>query len=253
MHRLDGKVIIVAGGGSGIGAASAKRLASEGAAVVVGDINLANAEAVAQQIASAGGKAEARAFDMRDEASIEALVAATVKAHGGLDGIHVNAGDMGAVMHDKTAVDVELEIFDRTIAVNLRGHLLCTRHAVPAMLARGGGAIVYTSSLAAYIGENKRVAYAASKAGVNALARHVASRWGRENIRANAIAPGMVATENNSAAPPERMEKALRGTRSTRLGRPEDIAAMVAMLMSSDGEWINGQVIAVDGGATLRA
>lgn len=252
MRGLNGKVVIVAGGGSGIGAASARRLAQEGATVVVADVNLPGAEDVAADIRSAGGAANATAFDMRDESSIQALVADTVSRHGGLDGIHVNAAHMKAVLEDRTAVDIDLDVFDETLAVNLRGHLLCTRHAVPALLERGGGAIVYTSSLAAHIGEPKRIAYAASKAGVNALARHVASRWGRENIRANAIAPGMVHTDNNSTSPPERMERALKGTRSTRLGRPEDIAAMVAMLMSADGEWINGQVIAVDGGATMR-
>lgn len=252
MQGLDGKVVIVAGSGSGIGAASARRLAKEGAIVTVADINFAGAEETAAEIRSAGGSAEAMAFDMRDERSIEALIAATVATRGGLDGIHINAAHMKAVLQDRTATDIDLDIFDETLAVNLRGHLLCTRYAVPAILARGGGAIVYTSSLAASLGEPKRIAYAASKAGVNALARHVASRWGREKIRANAIAPGMVQTENNSTSPTERMERALKGTRSSRLGRPEDIAAMVAMLMSDDGEWINGQVIAVDGGATMR-
>ena len=137
---------------------------------------------------------------------------------------------------------------------NLRGQLLCTRHAIPEIRKRGGGAIVYTSSGAAYAGEPERVSYAISKSGINALMRHVASRWGKEGIRSNAIAPGVVLTENAGANIPEEMRNWMLGLgRSPRLGRPEDIAAMVALLFSDDGEWINGQVVSVDGGVTLRA
>lgn len=252
MKRLENKVIVLAGAGRGIGAGTAERLASEGAAVVIGDVTTDLAEPLAERIRAGGGQAIALAFDMVDEPSIAALIQAAVDRFGGLDGVHINAADLTAHRFDKDALSVDLDIFDRVIAVNLRGHLLCTRHAIPHLQARGGGAIVYTSSAAAFIGEPKRVSYAMSKAGIHALMRHVASRWGKENIRANVIAPGMVPTEANNSAPPDRMERALKGTRSTRLGKPDDIAAMVAMLMSADGEWINGQVISVDGGATIR-
>lgn len=252
MKRLEGKTIVIAGGGTGIGAATAIRLATEGARVVIGDLSAERAEGVAERIRATGGEAIGRAFDLVDEPTIPALIQSAADTFGGLDGIHINAADLVAHRHDTDALDLDMAIFDRVIAVNLRGHLLCTRHALPLLLARGGGAIVYTSSAAAFIGEPKRVSYAMSKAGGHALMRHVASRWGKENIRANAVAPGMVPTEANSNAPAERFERALRGTRSPRLGKPEDIAAMVAMLMSADGEWINGQVLSVDGGATIR-
>jgi NAD(P)-dependent dehydrogenase (short-subunit alcohol dehydrogenase family) len=121
------------------------------------------------------------------------------------------------------------------------------------MLERGGGAIVYTSSAAGHIGEPERPSYAAAKAGINSLARHVASRWGRAGIRANAVAPGLVITPAMAETiAPEFKEYALGVGRSPRLGRPDDIAAMVAYLMSDDAEWINGQVFSVDGGASLR-
>src|SRR4030095_8474875 len=114
---------------------------------------------------------------------------------GGLDGMHVNAADLGIITRDGDAITLPLDVFDRTIAVNLRGHLLCTRYAVPEMLKRGGGALVYTSSVAAYMGEPARVAYAIAKNGLHALLRHVASRWGKQGIRANAVAPGLVLTD----------------------------------------------------------
>jgi len=252
MTRFAGKVILIAGGGTGIGAGTALRLASEGARVVIGDLSAERAQAVAAKVEAAGGRAIGRAFDVTDESTVAALVAAAVDAFGGLDGLQINVADLVVHRRDTDALDLDLAVFDRVIAVSLRGHLLCTRHALPRLLARGGGAIVYTTSAAAFIGEPKRVSYAMAKSGVHALMRHVATRWGKEGIRANAIAPGMVRTEANASAPPERFERALRGTRSRRLGTPEDIAAATALLMSADGEWINGQVLSVDGGATIR-
>jgi NAD(P)-dependent dehydrogenase (short-subunit alcohol dehydrogenase family) len=254
MRGLKGKVAVIAGGGTGIGAATAIRLAGDGVAVTVGDINLAAAESVAREIGDAGGRAIAVEFDISDDGSVKALVQSAVETYGGIDLMHANAADLSLCLTDTDAVDVALELFDRTIAVNLRGHLLCTRHAIPALLSRGGGAIVYTSSGAAYVGEPKRVSYAVSKSGINALMRHVASRWGKEGIRSNAIAPGLVVTDAAlENMPKEAQDHMIQIGRSPRLGRPADIAAMVAMLMSKDGEWINGQVISIDGGITMRA
>jgi NAD(P)-dependent dehydrogenase (short-subunit alcohol dehydrogenase family) len=253
MRGLSGKVAVIAGGATGIGAATAVKLAGEGVALVIGDINMHGADAVAARIAGSGGRVIAASFDISDEDSVRDLVQLAVSTYGGLDFMHANAADLSLCANDTDAVDVSLEIFDRTIAVNLRGHLLCTRYAVPEMLKRGGGAIVYTSSGAAFVGEAERLSYAVSKAGINALMRHVASRWGRQGVRSNAIAPGLVMTEGALV----HMNEEARATmlahgRSKRLGEPEDIAAMVAMLMSDDGEWINGQVISIDGGITMR-
>lgn len=253
MRRLEGKVLIVAGGGSGIGAAVAQRLAQEGAAVIVGDLDAAAAKGVAAGIVRGGGRALGIGCDITDEAAVTAMVATAASECGGLDGIHVNAADMQAIRSDGDALDLDLAVFDRTLAVNLRGHLLCTRAALPELLKRGGGAIVYTSSGAADMGEPTRLSYAVSKSGLHALMRHVASRWGKQGIRANAVAPGLVITEQLREHFPENLRQAtLAITRSPRLGTSEDIAAMVAMLMSAEGEWINGQVIGVDGGAMFR-
>jgi NAD(P)-dependent dehydrogenase (short-subunit alcohol dehydrogenase family) len=254
MRGLKDKVAIVAGGAGGIGTACSIRLGEEGAKVVVGDRDGTAAEVVAERIRSDGGQAISRHVDISDEVSVAGLIEAAVEAYGGLDIVHVNAADTAAdvVGRDTNALDVPLDVFDRTLNVNLRGHLLCTRYALPELLARGGGALVYTSSAAAFIGEPERVSYAVSKSGINALVRHVASRWGKEGIRANAVAPGVIMTEALRGYTGPVMDWALQATRSPRLGDPEDVAAMVAFLASDDGEWINGQVISVDGGATIR-
>jgi NAD(P)-dependent dehydrogenase (short-subunit alcohol dehydrogenase family) len=255
MRGLTDKVAVVAGGAGGIGTATSVRLAEEGVSVVVGDLNHAAARAVAQRITDAGGRAVAVGVDVSDEGSVAAMVAAAIDSFGGLDILHANAADLSAetLGRDSNVLDVPLDAFDRALAVNLRGHLLCTRAALPEILRRGGGAIVYTSSGAAFMGEPERPSYAVSKSGLHALVRHVASKWGRKHVRANAVAPGLVLTDGpRSVLSEEFMKLALRGTRSWRLGEPEDIAAMVAFLVSSDGEWINGQVLSVDGGASLR-
>ena len=252
MRGLQGKTVVVAGGAGGIGTATCVRLGEEGANVVVGDLDGSAAKSVADQIADSGGTATPVTVDISDEGSVGALVKTAVTTYGGIHGFHANAADLSIIGQDSDALDLDLAIFDRTIAVNLRGHLLCVRAALPHLLETSGG-FVFTASAAAFIGEPERPSYAIAKAGLTALTRHVASRWGKQGIRANAIAPGLVLTENvYDTIGTDFRDAALRGTRSRRLGYPTDVAGMVAFLHSDDGEWINGQVISVDGGATLR-
>lgn len=255
MGRLANKAVIVIGSGSGIGAATVRRLAAEGARVCAADINEAGARAVANEMTAAGHDVFSVAIDIADEASVRSAVSAAVERLGGLDGAHVNAADLRTIAHDSDALDVELAVFDRTFAVNLRGHLLCTRAVLPHLLARGGGAIVYTSSGAADSAEPQRPSYAVSKGGLNSLMRHVASRWGKEGITSNCIAPGFTITPEMEAGgyvPKEFAEAMLANTPNRRLGRAEDLAGVAAMLLSEDGRWINGQVINVNGGALMR-
>ncbi|MBA4024566.1 MAG: oxidoreductase [Gordonia sp.] len=253
MDGLTDKVVVIAGGATGLGADSAQRLAREGATVVVGDLDGDGAKRTAAAIVDAGGRAVGAQFDISDDDSVKELVAFAVDTYGGIDAVHVNAGDMGSLRKDTNVVDIDLATWDRTIAVNLRGHMLVSRHSIPALLARGGGSIVYTSSIASFTGEPQRPAYAATKAGINALARHVASGWGNDGIRANAITPGLILTDEiRQGADPKMLDGMLRRTRSPRLGEARDISGMVAYLMSDDGAWINGQVVNVDGGTVLR-
>lgn len=254
-QRLHNKVIMIVGAGTGIGAATARRLADEGARVCVADINTPAAESVVEALRSAGGEAMTATVDIADEGSVNNAVATVVEHYGGLDGAHINAADLKVIHEDSDALAQDLAVFDRTLAVNLRGHVLCTRAVLPHLLARGGGPIVYTSSGAAEAGEATRPAYAMAKSGLNALMRHVAARWGKEGIRANCVSPGVTLTPEMRASgllPADFEATMLAHTPHQRLGTPEDIAALVAMLLSTDGEWINGQAYHIDGGAIMR-
>jgi NAD(P)-dependent dehydrogenase (short-subunit alcohol dehydrogenase family) len=252
MRGLTDKVAVVAGGAGGIGTATSLRLAEEGACVVVGDVNADDARAVAGRITGAGGRAIAVPFDIADESSVGALIGAALDGFGGLDLLHCNAAalDPETIGQDSDVETVSLDVFDHTLAVNLRGHVLCTRLALPHLVARGAGAIVYTASAAAFVGEPQRPSYAIAKSGLTALTRHVASRWGKRGIRANAVAPGLVLTPSVQIG--TLADHVLKTVPHTRLGEPADIAAAVAFLMSDDAAWINGQVLSVDGGTTMR-
>jgi NAD(P)-dependent dehydrogenase (short-subunit alcohol dehydrogenase family) len=256
MKRLDGKVILVAGGG-GIGNELARRYAREGAAVVLGDIDLDGIGAVADDIIRAGGTAVATRLDARNDETIAAAVSLACETYGGLDGLHANFANLVDISADSDVLDVSLDVFDRTMRVNTRGFFLCTRHSLPAILARGGGTVLYTSSGAAYAGEPIRVSYAMSKEAGHALMRHVAARYGSHGVRANSVAPGVVRHERWANWSPE-VVKELEASATdlalitSRLGRPDDIASMSALLMSDEGSFITGQIISVDGGATMR-
>ncbi len=249
MKNLENNVVLVCGGATGIGAATAQRLGEEGARVVIGDLNLEAAESTAQSIVESGSQAIALHYDQSDENSISALVEQTLEQFDQLNGVFANAADLGVVLEDGDVLSNDPRIWERTLSVNLVGTAQVIRATLPHLLAAGGGSIVCTSSTASTVGEPERPAYAASKAGINALCRHVCSRWGKEGIRCNAIAPGLILTPQlQETAPEQLLEKALRGVKSPRHGAPEDIAAAVAFLLSDEGAWVNGQTWHVNGG-----
>src|SRR5258708_679084 len=198
---LGGKVAVVAGGASGIGAATAKRLAAEGCQVVVGDPADGGGRHTAEDITSAGGTAIPVSFDLAEQDSVRVLFDTATTTYGGVDLLFNVGADMSTLRGDTDVVDIDLDIWDRTIRVNLRGYVLSMKHAIPLLLARGGGVIVNMSSAAAFQGEPARPAYATAKAGIGALTRHVASRWSKEGIRCNAVAPGFTATDAIPSAP----------------------------------------------------
>ena len=252
--RLQGKVAVVAGGASGIGAATATRLGAEGARVVVGDVNQAGAGETVKTIIANGGDATATPCDISDEEAVSGLFRSAVDAYGGVDLLFNVAADLSpeCIGRDTDLLDVALAVWDRTIAVNLRGFVLTIRAAIPLMLERGGGAIVNTSSATAFIGEPQRPSYAASKAAINAVTRHVAARWGRDGIRCNSVAPGLIVTNAAESLGAELMESLKQANPTGRLGAPDDIADTVLFLLSDDASYVNGQVHHVDGGATMR-
>ncbi len=256
MRGLKGKAVLVAGGATGIGAATVTRLAEEGADVVIGDRRLDVAEATARRASDAtGAKVSAVEFDATADDSVAALVSQARETLGRLDAVHYNVADLSDAVfgHDTDVVDIDLAVWERTLAVNLTGFLYTLRHAVPVLLEASSPAIVVTSSDASFAGDAAKPAYAVSKAGLNALVRHTASKWGKQGLRCNAIAPSLTLTEVALAENrPGWKEAVLERVRSTRLGDPGDTAAMVAYLVSDDGQWINGQVIGVNGGMHFR-
>lgn len=251
VRPLSGRVAIVTGGGSGIGRASAARLAGDGAVVVVSDIDATAAETTTEVIRRTGGVADAVVCDVADEGAVAALVDHVIGTHGSLDVVHNNAAltDPTHQRRDLGPVEIDLAVWERALAVNLTGPMLLCKHAIPHMLATGRGAIVNMSSLAGRLGDVNGVAYATSKAGIEALTRAVATKYGRRGVRCNAIAPGIVMTESVTAnLTDEIVDEYHDNVLVPRLGSPDDIAGVVAFLVGDDAAYINGEVIAVDGG-----
>jgi NAD(P)-dependent dehydrogenase (short-subunit alcohol dehydrogenase family) len=256
VRGLTDRVFLVAGAARGIGAAVATRLAGEGAHVVLGDLDLDGAETTAAAIRADGGRAHAVYYDQSDEDSVARLVLEAVERFGGLHGLHANAADISP---PTMAADLDLlrmtpATWERVLRVNLIGYALLIRETLPHLLANeAGGAIVVTTSDADDLGQRSLPAYAASKAGIDTLIRHTASRWGKQGIRANAVAPGLVQTETaRGLSSTAHVEKTLAATRSHRLGTPEDVAGAVCFLLSDDAAWVNGQVWSVNGGLLMR-
>jgi NAD(P)-dependent dehydrogenase (short-subunit alcohol dehydrogenase family) len=248
MRRLEGKVAIVTGAGSGIGEATARLMAREGALVVAADINGSEAERVAGGLETA----VAVAVDVSDEPSVIRMIDTAVETFGGLDVLHNNATDSATNAVDTDIVTLDMAVFDRLVAVNLRGQFLGCKHAIPRMLARGGGSIVNTASVDGFVGRGVRAAYGASKAGVVLLTKSVASQYGKRGIRCNAVAPGLTLTPGAVGnAPQEYIDASLALYPMPRLCAPEDVANAVLFLASDEAAYINAETLMVDGGATV--
>ncbi|HET9692181.1 MAG TPA: SDR family oxidoreductase [Acidimicrobiales bacterium] len=256
MGMLDGKVAVVTGAASGIGASVARRFAAEGAKVVVADVDVVGKE-VADEV---GGRFAA--CDVSSEADLEAAVALTVDTFGGLDVFMGNAGFGGALGE---ITELEADAFDRTVAVLLRGVALGMKHAVRAMRAGGrGGSIISTSSVAGLQGGHGPHTYSACKAGVIGLTRTVALEQGPNGIRVNCINPGGIdtpifartvgATGDEADAVRQMVTSSVSArTPLGRIGQPDDIAAAAAWLASDQSAYVTGQTIVVDGGLTACA
>ncbi len=248
MGRLDGKIAIITGAASGIGRVTAQRVAAEGACTVVADLNTAGAKQTAEEIVSAGGEATAVQLDLGDSESVRAMVRAAVTGYGGLDILHNNAAaTLLAATKDLPVGAADPDVWDETMRVNLRGTMVAIQAAVPHMIERGGGSVINTSSGAGLTGDLRNPAYGASKAALISLTRYVATEFGKQGVRCNAISPGYIVIAGKPGRDAVNAAM-LRHALTPRLGRPEDIAALVVFLASDESAFITGQNICVDGG-----
>ncbi len=245
---LEGKVAVVTGGASGIGAATVRLLSARGAAVVIADVDARSGEALAVEVDAAGGTAWSMVVDVTDPEQVEALVAAAVDGFGGLDIAVNNAGTSGSY---SSLTEHSLAEWDRTLAVNLTGVFVCLRAEVPALLARGGGVIVNTASDAGLMGFAGLPAYVASKHGVVGLTKSVALEYARKGIRVNAVCPGSVNTpmlEGFVGGDQAALEGMGKVTPMGRLGTPDEVAEAIVWLCSDASSYVTGAVVTVDGG-----
>ncbi len=251
MGSLDNKVALVTGAASGIGRESALALAQEGAAVCVSDIDAAGGEATAQTIADGGGSAIFVRCDVTSGDDVRAMVAATLEAFGRLDAAVNNAGIAGSFDHRLHEAGDEL--FERVIAVNLRGVWLCMKAELEAMLAGGGGAIVNIASVAGLIGAPKAAAYTASKHGVIGITRATAVEYAKRGIRINAVCPAYTDTamvQDAIALNPLMAPIMARAIPMGRLGQPGEVADAVTWLCSAASSFVTGHALVLDGGLT---
>lgn len=250
--RVGGKVAIVTGAGLNerglnIGGATARLLASEGARVLVATRTGRDGDDLAELIRSEGGEAVACTFDQGEETSIRAMIGAAVSAFGGIDILVNNA--VAVLPDDTDLLSTSTETWDRVFDVNARGVFLCTRMALPHMLERGGGSIVNISSGSGVAGDVTRIAYGPSKAAINNFTQYVATMYGKQNIRCNAITPGLVlSSKAKRDVTPEALEIFEKQTLTPYLGEPEHIGWLALFLASAEAAFITGAVIPADGG-----
>jgi len=247
MKRLDGKVAIITGGAAGIGFATAKRFAEEGAAVSIWDVNEEAGNAAAQELTSAGAKAEFRKVNTANASEVASAALAVKEAFGSIDVLINNAG----ITRDATLMKMTEDQFDQVIAVNLKGVFLCGQAVGRIMVEQGSGVILSTSSVVALYGNFGQSNYVATKTAVIGMTKVWARELGRKGVRANAIAPGFIATEMVKKMP-ENVLDGMRGkTPVGRLGEPVDIANAFLFLASEEASFINGAVLSVDGGIVI--
>lgn len=261
--KFDGQVALVTGaalgpdGGSGMGGATAQLLSTGGAKVVCVDIDGDAARRLADRIVADGGDAIGVAVDLGDVEATRTVVSVAVERYGGLDMLVNVAAALGpdVLGRDIEVVSMDQEVWDRTFAVNLTGPMVLCKHAIPAMLEKGAGAIVNVSAAAGLLGHVIRPAYAMSKAALNMLTMSIATTYGHRGIRCNSVCPGAVMTpagDRITSEMPAIHDVMVRQTPSPRFGTSGDIASAIAYLLSGDAAFVNGQLLAVDGGLTAH-
>lgn len=249
--RLENKVVLITGAGSGIGYHSALRCAAEGASIVAVDQREETAEKTAQAVSSAGGACIPVRADISNDADCRTMIERAESAYGRLDVLFNNAG----ISHidDGDAVGTDEDVWDLTMQVNLKGVFLCCKHGIPALRKAGGGSVINTASFVALLGAaTPQIAYTASKGGVLALSRELAAVHARENIRVNALCPGPLHTEllMKYLDSEEKRQRRLVHIPMGRFGNADEIAQTVVFLASDESSYITGTSFTVDGGIT---
>jgi len=250
--RLDGKVCLITGAGSGMGRAASVTFAREGAKIVACDLDLDAVRETVAMVEAAGGRGLAARADVSKEADVREVVKAGVKAYGKLDVLYNNAGIFPSADH--SVVDTDEAVWDKVLAVNVKGVYLVCKHGIPELLAAGGGSVINVASFVALVGCTvPQDAYTASKGAVIALTKSLAVQFGPRKIRANAICPGPIETPLLSAwllKEPAEKAKRLNRIPMGRFGRSEDIVNTALYLASDESSWTNGAALVVDGGIT---
>ncbi|GIJ46887.1 3-oxoacyl-ACP reductase [Virgisporangium aliadipatigenens] len=251
MSRFAGKVAVVTGAAQGIGAATARLLAADGASVAVVDLSEESAQRVVDEIVGKGGTALAIGADVSDEAAVEAMTARVVEAYGRLDILVNNAG----ITRDNMLFKMSAAEWNQVLTVNLTSIFLCSKAAQKHMVAQKYGKIVNLSSRSA-LGNRGQANYAAAKAGVQGLTATLAIELGPFNITVNAVAPGYIATamtaataERVGSSPDEHQKMAAERTPLRRVGQPEEVASVIAFLASDESSYVSGQTLYINGGA----
>ena len=256
MNRLTDKIAIITGAGVGIGRATARLFASEGAKIVIAEMNKDAGEAVAEEVRASGSDAIFIHTDVTDLAGVEQTVQQTVSQYGRLDILHNCAG--GSIPEDAPISEVDWDVWDHTMSLDLKGTMLCCRFAIPAMIESGGGTIVNMSSVVALQGTSLHV-YSTAKGGIISFTKSLAASYAKDGIRANAICPGIVLTDRVKGRFGDKLDelesgagKVLSTFRMEKypfgIGQPEDIANVALFLAADESRMVNGSYISADGG-----
>jgi NAD(P)-dependent dehydrogenase (short-subunit alcohol dehydrogenase family) len=248
MGRLDGKICVITGAGGGMGREAALLFSEEGAQVCVADVNLE----AAQTTASEARDAFAQQVDVADEASVKAMMDATVERYGGIDVLYNNAGI--SPNDDASVLDTSVDAWDRVQAVNTKGVFLCCKHGIPRLQQRGGGSVINVASFVAILGAaTSQISYTASKGAVLSMTRELAVQFARENIRVNALCPGPVETPlllSIFGDDPAALERRRTHWPMGRLAKPREIVNGALFLASDESSYVTGSTFLVDGGLT---
>jgi NAD(P)-dependent dehydrogenase (short-subunit alcohol dehydrogenase family) len=250
LKGIEGKVAIVTGGAQGIGRAYALGFAAEGASVVVADINEDGAKRTAKEVEEAGGTAIGIRTDVSDESSTKEMAEIARSTYGGVD-ILINNAAIYFGLRPQSPLDIEVALWDKIMAVNVKGVWLCAKAVAPLMIERGGGSIVNQSSTGAH-GVPMNAHYNASKAAVNGITKSLARDFGAFNIRVNAVAPGVTDTEaTRGIMDDDGVKIALSRRALKRMGQPEEMVGAALYLASDMSTYVTGQIIFVDGGGLM--